>query len=299
MEIRINKFICDSGYCSRREADRLIETRRITINGKVAEIGAKVQPADVVRVNGNLIENNSERVYLALNKPKGIVSTTDIKEPNNITDFVNYPTRIFNIGRLDKDSEGLILLTNDGSIVNKILRADNKHDKEYEVIVDKPITDEFIKKMSSGIPILGTMTRKCKVTKEDTLRFRIILTQGLNRQIRRMCEYCDYNVVSLKRLRIMNINLGKLPLGQWRELEADEIETLNKSLINSEGTEKASKGAGAPKVKKVAKFSKAAAKPKQQFAKKGDNKKGGSTRGGSTRGDNTKRTNSNKKSYRR
>lgn len=315
MEIRINKFICDSGYCSRREADRLVETRRITINGRVAEMGEKVSPGDTIKVNGNLIENNTQRVYIALNKPKGIVSTTDSREADNITDYVNYPTRIFNIGRLDKDSEGLILLTNDGGIVNKILRASNNHEKEYEVSVDRAITEEFITKMSSGVPILGTTTKRCKVTQESIFKFKIILTQGLNRQIRRMCEYCGYNVVSLKRLRIMNITLGKLPLGQWRELEADEIEQLNRSLAGSDSGEKASKGAGAPKVNKVAKYSKSSPKqssdsgrsPKQgakpqskrgsSYSAKSPSKSGGraaTTRGTSSRGGSSRQTNTTK-----
>ncbi len=253
MEIRLNKFISDSGFCSRREADRYIETRNVTVNGKVAEVGTKVTSRDKVRVNGLLIENDNEIVYIALNKPVGVVSTTDTTEPNNIVDFVNFPTRIFNIGRLDKPSEGLILLTNDGNIVNKILRAANNHEKEYEVMVNKPITEEFIKKMASGVPILGTVTKKCKVTKEDATRFRIILTQGLNRQIRRMCECLGYEVVKLKRVRIMNITLNKLPSGQWRLLTDEEIETINKSIENSEGGEIASKNAGAGKQRDGAK----------------------------------------------
>lgn len=253
MEIRLNKFISDSGFCSRREADRYIETRNVTVNGKVAEVGTKVTSRDKVRVNGLLIENDNETVYIALNKPVGIVSTTDPTEPDNIVDFVNFPTRIFNIGRLDKPSEGLILLTNDGNIVNKILRAANNHEKEYEVMVNKPITEEFIKKMASGVPILGTVTKKCRVTKEDATRFRIILTQGLNRQIRRMCECLGYEVVKLKRVRIMNITLNKLPSGQWRLLTDEEIETINKSIENSEGGEIASKNAGAGKQRDVKK----------------------------------------------
>lgn len=253
MEIRLNKFISDSGFCSRREADRYIETRNVTVNGKVAEVGTKVTSRDKVRVNGLLIENDNEVVYIALNKPVGVVSTTDTTEPNNIVDFVNFPTRIFNIGRLDKPSEGLILLTNDGNIVNKILRAANNHEKEYEVMVNKPITDDFIKKMASGVPILGTVTKKCKVTKEDATRFRIILTQGLNRQIRRMCECLGYEVIKLKRVRIMNITLNKLPSGQWRLLTDEEIETINKSIENSEGGEIASKNSGAGKQRDGAK----------------------------------------------
>ncbi|MFR9541944.1 MAG: 23S rRNA pseudouridine(2604) synthase RluF [Rikenellaceae bacterium] len=234
MEVRLNKFISDSGYCSRREADRFIESGVVRINGKPAEIGAKVRRGDEVKVNGNLIECDNDTVILALNKPVGIVSTTDPGERDNIIDFVNYPTRIFNIGRLDKPSEGLILLTNDGDIVNKILRASNNHEKEYEVMVDKPITEEFLSKMSRGVPILGTTTKKCKITQEGVNHFRIILTQGLNRQIRRMCEALGYEVTKLKRVRIMNISLGKLPIGQWRELEPKELELLSKSLESSD-----------------------------------------------------------------
>ncbi len=237
MEIRLNKYISESGFCSRREADRFIEGKRVTINGKTAEMGTKVKPGDKVKVNGILLENDIERVYIALHKPVGIVSTTDPSEPNNISEYVNYPTRIFNIGRLDKPSEGLILLTNDGNIVNKILRAANNHEKEYEVIVDKPITEEFIKAMGQGVPILGQVTRKCKISQEDRFKFKIILTQGLNRQIRRMCEYLGYEVVRLKRLRIMNIKLGKLPVGHWRMLSDDEIAVLNRNLEDSVGTQ--------------------------------------------------------------
>ena len=210
-------------------------------------MGERVSSGDTIKVNGNLIENTTEIVYIALNKPVGIVSTTDPCEPNNIVDFVNYPTRIFNIGRLDKPSEGLILLTNDGNIVNKILRAANNHEKEYEVVVNRPITDSFIQKMGAGVPILGTTTKRCKVTQEDRFKFRIILTQGLNRQIRRMCEFLDYEVVALKRVRIMNISLNKLPTGHWRLLTSNEIEVLNKSIQGSEGGEVASKNAGAKK----------------------------------------------------
>ncbi len=249
MEIRLNKYISDSGYCSRREADKFIEHRSVKINGKVAEMGTKVQPGDVVTVNGERIDHSGvEIVYIALNKPVGIVSTTDPKERNNIVDFVNFPTRIFNIGRLDKMSEGLILLTNDGNIVNKILRAANNHDKEYEVMVDREITPEFLKRMAGGVPILGTVTKKCQIKQEGARSFRIILTQGLNRQIRRMCEFLGYNVVKLKRVRIMNISLGKLPKGHWRMLTDKEINTLSKSIESSDGSEKASQGAGAKKI---------------------------------------------------
>ncbi len=247
MEIRINKYISESGYCSRREADRYVENRAVKINGKVAEMGSKVQAGDIVVVNGVRIDNEVERVYIALNKPAGIVCTTDPNERNNIVDFINFPARIFNIGRLDKMSEGLILLTNDGNIVNKILRAANNHDKEYEVCVDRDITEDFLRRMAGGVPILGTVTKKCKIRQEGRRSFRIILTQGLNRQIRRMCEYLGYNVIRLKRVRIMNISLGKLPTGHWRMLTNKEIKELTASLTTSDGSEAASKGAGAKK----------------------------------------------------
>ncbi len=249
MEIRLNKYISDSGYCSRREADRFIENGSVRINGRIAEIGTKVRKGDEVKVNGNLVECENDTVYLALNKPAGVVSTTDPTEPENIVDFVNYPTRIFNIGRLDKPSEGLILLTNDGDIVNKILRASNNHEKEYEVMVDRAITQEFITNMSNGVPILGTMTKRCKVTQEGVNRFRIILTQGLNRQIRRMCEHFGYEVTKLRRVRIMNISLAKLPIGQWRELTESEITTLTKSLQESK-SEAAPRKSNTPKPSK-------------------------------------------------
>ncbi len=250
MEIRLNKYISDSGYCSRREADKYIERGAVKVNGRVAEMGTKVNPGDTVMVNGLRIENDIEQVYIALNKPPGIVSTTDPKEKNNIVDYINFPLRIFNIGRLDKMSEGLILLTNDGNIVNKILRAANNHEKEYEVVVDKEITPDFIKRMAGGIPILGTVTKKCKVKQEGARAFRIVLTQGLNRQIRRMCEYLGYEVVRLKRVRIMNITLEGLPKGHWRMLTKSEMKFINASISDSDGSEKASEGAGAGKAPK-------------------------------------------------
>lgn len=234
METRINKFLSESGYCSRRAADRLIEEGRVTINGKVPEMGTKVQPGDQVEVDGKAINKIEEEfVYIALNKPVGIVCTTDTKrEPDNIVDFLNYPKRIFPIGRLDKPSEGLILLTNDGDIVNKILRARNNHEKEYIVTVDKPITKSFIQKMSSGVPILDTITRECVVEPIDDRTFRIILTQGLNRQIRRMCEHFGYEVIRLKRIRIMNIQLDT-PEGEWRYLSKKEMDEMNQLLEDS------------------------------------------------------------------
>lgn len=229
---RINKHLSEIGYCSRREADRLIEAERVTINGEVPEMGTKISPQDEVAVDGVVLKNTKTSfVYLAFNKPIGIVCTTDTRvEKNNIIEYINYPKRIFPIGRLDKPSEGLILLTDDGDIVNKILRASNNHEKEYLVTVDKPISQTFIKRMSNGIPILDTVTKECKVKRIDRYTFKIILTQGLNRQIRRMCEYLNYEVETLKRIRIMNINLD-IPVGEYRELTKDELKELN-DLIN-------------------------------------------------------------------
>jgi 23S rRNA pseudouridine2604 synthase len=231
---RINKYLSEVGYCSRRASDKLIDEGRVRINGAVTEKGSKVLPSDIVSVDGKTIsEPKEDFIYLAFNKPVGIVCTTDtIREKNNIIDFINYPKRIFPIGRLDKPSEGLIFLTNDGDIVNKILRARNNHEKEYEVTVNKPITREFVKKMSEGIPILGTITRRCYVRQNSTHTFTIILTQGLNRQIRRMCEFLDYQVTKLKRVRIMNIKLD-VPLGKWRYLNEDEILVINSMVENS------------------------------------------------------------------
>ncbi len=227
---RLNKFIADSGYCSRREADKLIEQGKVTINGKVAQIGERVNQNSRVIVNKQLISHVNDKVYIALNKPVGIVCTADLREPNNIVSFINYPARIYPIGRLDKDSEGLILLTSDGDVVNKILRAQGKHDKEYEVEVDKPVTQEFLDRMAKGVPVLGQKTLPCTTRKTGPRTFRIILIQGLNRQIRRMCEYLGYNVINLKRLRIMNINLGKMRAGQWRTLTDKEMRDLFYSL---------------------------------------------------------------------
>src|SRR5690554_4679977 len=215
--IRLNKFISDTGICSRREADRFIEDGQVRINGQVALMGTRVNEGDQVTLRGKPLRANPIAVYLVYNKPVGITCTTDPAEPTNIVDAVGYPQRIFPIGRLDKPSEGLILLTNDGNIVNKILRAGNAHEKEYIVTVDRPITQDFIDKMGNGVPILGTMTNKCIVEQLNKRTFKIILTQGLNRQIRRMCEYFDYNVTALKRVRIMNILLDT-PVGEWRYL---------------------------------------------------------------------------------
>jgi len=234
---RLNKYLSEAGYCSRRAADKLIDAGRVTLNGKVPEMGTKVAIGDQVHVDGQLIENsNTKSVYLALNKPIGIVCTTDTRvEKDNIIDFINYHKRIFPIGRLDKPSEGLILLTDDGDIVNKILRASNNHEKEYIVTVDKPISQTFIERMSGGVPILDTVTKKCNVEKLGKFEFKIILTQGLNRQIRRMCEYLDYEVQTLKRTRIMNIKLD-IPVGEYRELTSKEMEELNILLVDSDKT---------------------------------------------------------------
>lgn len=237
---RLNKYLSEVGYCSRRAADKLIEEGRVTINGVVPEMGTKVAPNDEVRVDGKLIKDTKESfVYLAFNKPLGIVCTTDTRvEKDNIIDFINYPKRIFPIGRLDKNSEGLILLTDDGDIVNKILRASNNHEKEYLVTVNKPISQTFIERMSNGVPILDTVTKKCFVKKKGTYEFKIILTQGLNRQIRRMCEYLDYEVETLKRVRIMNLKLD-VPVGTYRELTKEELKELNSLLEESTKTFKA------------------------------------------------------------
>ncbi len=235
--VRINKYLSEVGYCSRRAADKLLEEGRITINDKVPELGTKVQEGDIVKVDSKPVtEPKEEHVYIALNKPRGIVCTTDTRvEKDNIIDYVNHPKRIFPIGRLDKPSEGLILLTSDGDIVNKILRARNNHEKEYIVTVNKPINDRFIFRMGNGVPILDTVTRKCKVEKLGSYKFKIILTQGLNRQIRRMCEYLGYEVTQLKRTRIMNIVLD-LPYGKWRDLTPNELKKLQSLTDDSSKT---------------------------------------------------------------
>lgn len=240
MQTRINKFISETGFCSRREADKLIEAGRVTLNGVKPETGTKVSPGDKVEIDGKPLKLKEEFIYLAFNKPKGITCTTDLKDKYNIIDFINHDKRIFPIGRLDKPSEGLIFLTNDGDIVNKILRAGNNHQKEYVVIVDKPISTEFIKKMGDGVAILETITQKCFIEQLDKYRFRIILTQGLNRQIRRMCEALGYTVVKLKRIRIMNIKLDGIAVGKWRYLSADEIKTIHHLVSDSLKTEDAS-----------------------------------------------------------
>ncbi|MGD8109637.1 23S rRNA pseudouridine(2604) synthase RluF [Vibrio sp. TRT 17S01] len=238
---RLNKYISETGYCSRREADKLIEQGRVTINGKIPEMGTKVFSGDDVCIDGNPVSTKEKPIYLALNKPTGITCTTERDVAGNIVDFIGHKKRIFPIGRLDKPSDGLIFLTNDGDIVNKILRAGNNHEKEYVVRVDKPITDDFIRKMSSGVNILDTVTLPCTVTKETKFSFRIVLTQGLNRQIRRMCEALGYEVFKLRRVRIMNITLDGIPNGQWRYLSDAEVSKILAMCEGSSGTEEASK----------------------------------------------------------
>ena len=233
MEIRLNKFLSDAGVCSRREADRLIESGKVTVDGKRAEMGMKVTGEQVVCVGKKQVKPKNEMVLLAVNKPVGIVCTEEKKEKNNIIQFLKYPTRITYIGRLDKDSEGLLLMTNNGDIINKMMRAGNEHEKEYIVTVNKPVTDEFLKKMSNGVPILDTVTRKCKVEKIGKFKFRIILTQGLNRQIRRMCEYCGCKVTKLVRVRVMNIQLGDLKPGEYRAVTEEEIAQLYELIKES------------------------------------------------------------------
>ncbi|RSC92669.1 23S rRNA pseudouridine(2604) synthase RluF [Tenacibaculum singaporense] len=239
--INLNKYISSTGICSRREAERFITEGRVTINGKPTQLGNRVHEGDVVKIDGKPLKAKPKTIYIALNKPVGIVCTTDSKERKNIVKFVGHPQRLFPIGRLDKPSEGLIFLTNDGDIVNKILRAGNNHEKEYIVTVNKPINERFVKRMSDGIPILGTVTKKCKVERVNDTVFKITLVQGLNRQIRRMCEYLGYEVTKLKRTRIMNVTLGNLKVGEWRELSSKEMDEINKLVSSSSKTEEASK----------------------------------------------------------
>ena len=243
MAVRINKYLSEIGYCSRRAADRLIKEGKVTINGKVPAIGAKLEEGDQVAVEGQIVDKSKKQknIYIAFNKPVGIVCTTDKSvEPNNIIDFIKFPQRIFPIGRLDKQSEGLIFLTNDGDIVNKILRARNNHEKEYIVSVNRPINRDFIERMSSGVRILDVITKNCFVKQLGAKKFKIILTQGLNRQIRRMCDSLGYRVLSLKRVRIMNIKLD-VPTGKYREFTREELLKINRLLINSSKTSDMSK----------------------------------------------------------
>ena len=240
METRLNKYLSEAGYCSRREADRLIEAGKVTINDVLPELGTKVTDGDIVKVEGKIIVSNDEYVYIALYKPTGITSTTDKTDPTNIVDFMKYNKRVFHIGRLDKDSEGLILMTNDGDIVNKILRANNNHEKEYIVQVDLNVTEEFITEMCNGVPVGDKITKNCKITRIDDNTFNIILTEGLNRQVRRMCSYFGYHVEKLKRVRVMNIELD-MPKGKWRHLKEDELAELKRLVESSSKTEEASR----------------------------------------------------------
>ena len=227
---RLNKFVADSGYCSRREADRLIAEGRVQVDGRPGALGDRVLPGMRVTVDGQSLSGRGEKVYIALNKPAGIVCTTDPREPMNVVDYLDYPIRIVPVGRLDKDSEGLLLMTSDGEIINRILRAAGGHEKEYEVEIDRPVTKEFVEKMSAGVPILDTVTLPCRVRRTGEKSFNIILVQGLNRQIRRMCEALGCNVVRLRRIRIMNVRLGSMRPGQWRELSEDELSGLMERL---------------------------------------------------------------------
>lgn len=238
--MRLNRYISDAGFCSRREADRFISEGRVKINGKTAELGQKVAPGDTVTVNGRPVTGGSPKKYLALNKPRGIVCTADPREKYNVVDYLGYPERVYPVGRLDKDSEGLLLMTSDGDIVNRLLRAAGGHEKEYQVTVDKPVTQEFIRRMSAGVPILDRVTLPCRVRRTGRNSFDIVLVQGLNRQIRRMCEYLGYRVTELRRVRIMNIMLGDMQPGDWRELTKDELDTLMRSLEAKEKAAEAS-----------------------------------------------------------
>lgn len=276
---RLNKYISESGICSRRDADRFIEQGNVYVNGKRAQVGDQVVAGDTVKVNGQLIEPREadDFVFIVLNKPVGIVSTTESSEKNNIVDFVRHSLRIFPIGRLDKDSQGLIFLTNNGDLVNKVLRAGNNHEKEYLVTVNKPITDSFIEGLAGGVPILGTMTKKCPVTKVTPNVFNITLVQGLNRQIRRMCEHFGYEVVKLERTRIMNVNLKGLPVGDWRDLTPKELSVLLKSIEDSSANDSAAakKSRHAPRKKPrtdTSAKSKTASKPRGAGAAKGNSK---------------------------
>ena len=237
--MRLNKYLSDAGVCSRREADRLTEAGEITVNGKRAETGMQVESGDVVVVKGKTVVPEEKKVYLAFNKPRGIVCTAEKREKNNVIDYLSYPVRIYPVGRLDKDSEGLLLMTNQGELVNRIMRAGNYHEKEYQVTVDHEVTDEFVRHMQTGVPILGTVTRPCTVRKTGKTSFTIVLTQGLNRQIRRMCEYCGCRVKKLVRVRVMNIELGNLPKGQYRDVTEAEMQELYRQL--RAGSKKAGK----------------------------------------------------------
>jgi len=240
IKTRLNKYISETGVCSRRGADKWIEEGRVLVNGQLPELGTRVDDSDEISIDGKPLKEKENYIYLAFNKPVGITCTTEKQVKDNIIDYINYPKRIYPIGRLDKPSEGLIFLTNHGDIINLILRAGNNHEKEYVVTVDQTITQEFITKMSNGVPVLDTITKKCVVTKVSNFVFKIILTQGLNRQIRRMCAHLGYKVTRLKRTRIMNVELGNLPLGKWRNLTQTELDTIFELISNSTKTEEAS-----------------------------------------------------------
>lgn len=273
--ISLNKFISSTGFCSRREADKLIEQGRVTVNDEPAYPATRVSPDDIVAIDGEPLKTKKKQqtIYIAFNKPVGITSTTDLRDKTNIISYINHPKRIFPVGRLDKDSDGLIFLTNDGDIVNKILRAGNYHEKEYIVTVDKPVTPEFIQKMSSGVRILRQRTQPCVVKQEGSKRFRIILTQGLNRQIRRMCNELDYKVITLTRIRIMHVRLGNLPVGKWRLLTPQEVEEMNRMIASSSKTEEASVKQYIPKKKATAKTVKPEAPKKVKESEKPATKK--------------------------
>ncbi len=284
MNIRINKYISEAGVASRREADRLIEAGRVRINGRAATLGDVVGPGDRVLVNGNPIESTMQRVYIAYNKPVGVTSTTEKSDPDNIIKAVAYHGgRIFPIGRLDKDSEGLILLTNDGDIINKILRVSNKHDKEYVVTVDQRITDEFLKKMANGVPILGVMTRKCKTERINDSTFRIILNQGLNRQIRRMCKVLGYKVIRLERIRIMNVRIDGIASGTWRFLHESEIDYIMNELSGSTNDPALPISGAKRPIRKAGKFT-----PDRSSVRGGSGKASGSGKGRSSVKDSSK-----------
>ncbi|MCI6421200.1 MAG: pseudouridine synthase [Blautia sp.] len=234
--MRLNKYLSDAGVCSRREADRLVEEGKILVDGVQATLGMQVTAEQEILVNGKKVEREEKKILLVFHKPRGVECTTSPKVKNNVISYIGYPIRVYYVGRLDKDSEGLLLLTNEGELVNKIMRAGNCHEKEYVVTVDKPITREFIQKMKNGVPVLGTVTRKCQVFQTGKRTFQIILTQGMNRQIRRMCEYLGYRVKRLKRVRVMNICLGDLPVGKYREATAEEMQVLREMIRDSSET---------------------------------------------------------------
>lgn len=287
--MRINKYISDSGYCSRREADKLIEQGAVTINGRKATVGSQVLAGQEVKIYGEVVSGNSKTVFIAYNKPLGIVTTTDADDPGNIIRAIGYEERIFPIGRLDKDSIGLIILTNDGDIVNKMLRVNNDHDKEYAVTVDRLVNEDFIKKMENGVPILGVVTRKCEVKKTGTHSFNIVLRQGLNRQIRRMCDHLGYKVLRLERIRVMHIKLGNIKLGKWRNLTSEEVEMLYQKTAASVKTEEASKKKSRPKPQTSVSGAKTPPSKSRTFNKSSSNKNFSKKETGKPEGDDNRR----------